>query len=54
MNSIAVVALQDPYSKICDDNDDVDSFTVLEERVDVPCGGIALPCLPIFIFSLVS
>ena len=43
LKALYVVALPDLCSKICDGNDDVELFAVLKERVDVPCGGIALP-----------
>ena len=48
MNALAVVTLPDPYIKVYDNNDDVKMVTALEEGVDVPCGGITFPCLPVF------
>ena len=47
MKALAILALLEPRSKRCDDNDDVDLFTVLEERVDVSCVSILVTCLTI-------
>ena len=48
MKALAVSALPDLCSKSYDNNDDVKLFIVLEERVDVPWGGVELLYLPVF------
>ena len=48
MNALYVVTLPALCRKICDNNDDVNLVTALEEGLNVPCGGIALPNHPVF------
>ena len=54
MNALAVVTFLDLCSKICDDNDDVELGIDLEEGFNVPCGGVAFSCLPLFLYVLGS
>ena len=52
MKALVIVTLPDSCRKICDGSYDVDLFMVLEDWVDVPCGGISLPCLIVFLLIL--